>query len=30
MLWFYISSLAVLVGAELNGVIEDAWRSAAT
>jgi len=29
MLWFYISSLAVLVGAELNAVIEDAWRAAA-
>jgi membrane protein len=29
MLWFYVSSLAILIGAELNGVIEDAWRSAA-
>jgi membrane protein len=28
MLWFYVSSVAILVGAELNGVIEDAWRSA--
>jgi membrane protein len=25
MLWFYVSGLAVLVGAELNGVIEAAW-----
>ena len=23
MLWFYVSSLAILVGAELNGVIEN-------
>jgi membrane protein len=29
MLWFYISSLAILIGAELNGVIEDAWRTRA-
>lgn len=28
MLWFYVSGVAVLVGAELNAVIEDAWRSA--
>lgn len=28
MLWFYVSSIAILIGAELNGVIEDAWRSA--
>lgn len=28
MLWFYISSIAILIGAELNGVIEQAWRSA--
>lgn len=28
MLWFYVSSLAILIGAELNGVIEDARRSA--
>jgi len=27
MLWFYVSSIAILVGAELNAVIEDAWRS---
>jgi membrane protein len=27
MLWFYVSGLAILIGAELNGVIEDAWRS---
>jgi membrane protein len=27
MLWFYVSSLAILIGAELNAVIEDAWRS---
>jgi membrane protein len=27
MLWFYVSGLALLVGAELNGVIEGAWRS---
>jgi hypothetical protein len=26
-LWFYVSSIAILIGAELNGVIEDAWRS---
>jgi membrane protein len=26
MLWFYVSSLAILVGAELNGVLEHAWR----
>jgi membrane protein len=29
MLWFYVSGLAILIGAELNGVIEDAWKSAA-
>ena len=29
MLWFYLSSLAVLIGAELNGVIEHASRSSA-
>jgi membrane protein len=29
MLWFYLSGLAILIGAELNGVIEDAWRSRA-
>jgi membrane protein len=27
MLWFYVSSIAILVGAELNGVIEEAQRS---
>jgi membrane protein len=27
MLWFYVSSIAILIGAELNGVIEDAHRS---
>jgi membrane protein len=27
MLWFYLSGLAILIGAELNGVIEDASRS---
>ena len=27
MLWFYVSSIAILIGAELNGVIEDAWRT---
>lgn len=27
MLWFYVSSIAILIGGELNGVIEDAWRS---
>jgi membrane protein len=26
MLWFYVSSLAILVGAELNAEIEHAWR----
>jgi membrane protein len=26
MLWFYVSGLAVLTGAELNGVIEAAWH----
>jgi membrane protein len=29
MLWFYVSSIAVLIGAELNGVIEDAHRHSA-
>jgi membrane protein len=28
MLWFYVSSIAILIGAELNGVIEEARRSA--
>lgn len=27
MLWFYVCGLALLIGAELNGVIEQAWRS---
>lgn len=27
MLWFYVSSIAILVGAEVNAVIEDAWQS---
>jgi membrane protein len=27
MLWFYVCSAAILTGAEVNGVIEDAWRS---
>lgn len=27
MLWFYISGLAILIGAELNGVIEHAWTT---
>ena len=27
MLWFYVSGLAILVGAELNGVIESAGRA---
>jgi len=26
LLWFYVSGLAILIGAELNGVIEQAWR----
>jgi membrane protein len=30
MLWFYVSSVAILIGAELNGVIEEARRSTAT
>jgi membrane protein len=28
MLWFYVCGLAMLIGAELNGVIEYEWRSA--
>lgn len=28
MLWFYVSGLAILVGAELNGVIEHTFREA--
>lgn len=28
LLWFYVSSLAILIGAELNGVIDHAWRAA--
>jgi membrane protein len=27
MLWFYVSSIAILIGAELNGVIEETTRS---
>jgi membrane protein len=27
MLWFYVSSIAILIGAELNAVIDEAWRS---
>jgi membrane protein len=27
MLWFYICGLALLIGAELNGVIEKAWTA---
>jgi uncharacterized BrkB/YihY/UPF0761 family membrane protein len=30
MLWFCLSGLAILIGAELNGVIEDAWRATPT
>lgn len=30
LLWFYVSGLAILVGAELNGVIEQAWRRVAS
>jgi virulence factor BrkB len=26
-LWFYVSGLAIQIGAELNGVIEDSWRA---
>jgi uncharacterized BrkB/YihY/UPF0761 family membrane protein len=29
MMWFYVSGLALLVGAELNGVIEHARRTEA-
>jgi membrane protein len=29
MLWFYVCGFAILVGAELNGVIEQAWREVA-
>jgi membrane protein len=29
MLWFYVSGLAILIGAELNGVIEDSCGEAA-
>jgi uncharacterized BrkB/YihY/UPF0761 family membrane protein len=29
MLWFYLSGLAILIGAEVNGVIEHARRDAA-
>ncbi len=27
MLWFYVCGMAILIGAEVNGVIEQAWRS---
>jgi membrane protein len=27
MLWFYVCSMAILIGAEVNGSIEYAWRS---
>jgi membrane protein len=27
MLWFYVCALTMLIGAELNGVIEQVWRS---
>jgi uncharacterized BrkB/YihY/UPF0761 family membrane protein len=28
MLWFYyVSSVAILIGAEVNAAIEDAWQS---
>lgn len=30
MLWFYLSGLSILIGAELNGVIEASWRSRPT
>ncbi|MGH8637599.1 MAG: YihY/virulence factor BrkB family protein, partial [Burkholderiales bacterium] len=30
MLWFYVSGVAILIGAELNAVIEHAWQSAAS
>ena len=30
MLWFYLSGLAILIGAELNGVIEEASRTRGT
>jgi membrane protein len=30
MLWFYVCGFALLVGAELNGVIEQPWRAAST
>jgi uncharacterized BrkB/YihY/UPF0761 family membrane protein len=26
MLWFYVCGFALLIGAELNGVIEKEWR----
>jgi uncharacterized BrkB/YihY/UPF0761 family membrane protein len=29
MLWFYLGGLAILVGAEVNGVIEQARREQA-
>jgi uncharacterized BrkB/YihY/UPF0761 family membrane protein len=27
MLWFYVSRIAIVIGAELNGVIKKVWRS---
>jgi membrane protein len=30
MLWFYVLGVAILIGAEVNGVIEEAWRGANT
>jgi uncharacterized BrkB/YihY/UPF0761 family membrane protein len=30
LLWFYVSALAILIGAEMNGVIERLWRERST